>query len=313
MQRIAWQNVSSSYRVPSLKKDSMSHTACLLSCPTQLTQEEQKISRSGMHKFIPNGDAQGRGVLYIRLAEWDVSKENAMAFARSFFYVFSSIQDHSETQKKGVVLVYDHRGEWKSSPAQVFKFLRNIQKMSTDTFPFSVVCLHQVYDDKAHETSVQTFRGSQTSTDSRLRCRFHFGSQSEIDSSLQSFGIDTSAFGTGDQAANEAISKQMERDETWLRSEQVYRDPASRVVLIPAKNDVLLGRKPSVIQWQGNSLYCDFIRERARAYTAADGTNGIDKTMIVVESIQMLKKELKIRFLKRSGSYWEIVDDYADI
>jgi hypothetical protein len=159
-----------------------------------------------------------------------------------------------------------------------------------------------------------------TSTDIRIRQRFHIGSDLEIQYSLMSFGIkmqtDCLTLGQGIFGLDHVttyLQHRREKDMENLRreAEQGARSSAQNL-LYPRQQDVLMGRGRPYQTWPGNIRLTQLVMEYANRYMQAD--HRPDKTAIASHIVQLIQIENNAaRFLQRSSNNneWEKVTDHV--
>lgn len=289
----------------------------------QLTEQEREIVRSGIYQIIPNRERAGRGVAYARFCEWDLGR-NSQAMVRSFWYCQSCTMDLPDNQKKGLVVIGDLRGQWKSSSMEMLSFLASPQvRYLTTNFPHNWVSTHMLVDDPKLESFMRANRAF-LRKDNRLRYRVHYGSSMEIGYSLRTFGIDIMDY-LQDGTAGAALARyHMENDllasemieEKWLQLELPYRQASSLVALHPNPQDVIMGRKGTSIAWPGNLHYNRVIEDNVHRYIDAREGSGdrMSKTLIAIEVLYILQNNHQVRFLRQKKNndgimLWEAIDD----
>jgi hypothetical protein len=149
----------------------------------------------------------------------------------------------------------------------------------------------------------------------RLRSRVHHGSHQECIYALLTFGVPRRCFpisSTGELLVEKhgefiEMRRQQERDRGNTVVDQ--RNPsttyASRNIIVPKNDDVLLGRGRPFQEHAGN-MRCNYvIVETMEQYEAASRN---DKTTIARNVLEKIK-EYGGRFLKQNNRVWEEVDD----
>lgn len=250
------------------------------------------------------------------MSQWD-TPNNHMAYSRCLYYIQSAIIDDVEMQKRGVVTVVDYRGEWKSTPLDILKFVQSLPDERKESFHFFEACTHILYDNKRLEAIIHFFRQLFEKAH-HLRYRTHFGSSIEIQYSLRSFGIHFSGiFGEGDKAGplfdkllEADIQNRQKLDKKWRDTEAPFQDPSSPIALFPNKQDVLMGRNKMIASsWPGNVAYHKLIGLNAERYVDAQAGNRFHLTVIGMEIMHTVQREYKGRFLLRGDKCWEVCED----
>lgn len=147
----------------------------------------------------------------------------------------------------------------------------------------------------------------------RVRLRIHFGSWTEIQYSLRTYGID---FGTDpllgegyfSKAALESeMTKWQQLETLWRESEAAFQAPASSYSLYPNPQDILMGSNKTVVpSWSGNIAYKTLIQAHAHIYLVTEGRR--QKTEMTLQVIEKIQTELKARFLVRTNTGWETAE-----
>lgn len=246
---------------------------------------------------------------------------------RCMHYMQAAIADDVEMQKKGVIGVTDFGGTWKSTPLQLLQFFATIMQDHTkfrdgvvEGVPFYDASSHILYNDTNMETLIRGFRHVFQKSTYHLRFRTHFGSDTENEYQLRSFGINLTGMlamsGKAGPISAELLEKDIQRrqelDEKWRRTEAPYRDPSSRIALYPNQQDVIMGRNKKIaLSWPGNMAYHQLIERFWQRYmnAQAPGNNRIDLTVICMEIKMIVEKDYSGRFLLRKKSTWEVCDD----
>jgi len=279
-----------------------------------LTVEDQAMVKSGFFQLIPNRVQTGRGTLFSRFCLWDAS--NPTVHNRASFYILQAIEDYPEIQRRGVVSIADFRGSWKSRFLQVVKLFGE-EKETFDNLSFHNATSHLMYDDPKMNPFIQALRAV-VNKDQRMRHRIHIGSDVEIDYCLRTFGIDVSDCLAHDSSVGpmslsglqEDIQRRQKIDEEWRRSEAPYRDPLSRLALVPNPRDIVLGHNKKVAPtWPGNIAYHALIDQQAQQYLLVDDDDRFTKTSIAIQVLGILRKRSRARFLARKDNLWEVIDD----
>jgi len=215
-------------------------------------------------------------------------------------------------QQKGIVTVGYHGGQWKSSPLH---FIRALSVFSMTAAPIHYVSFHFLCTDSSSNDIIPIVRNL-LPKDSRTRARWHIGSSLELEYAMRTFGIDVSRQLFHDhQGAEQRIEKDIQRrqqlDDEWRRSEAPYRESTSPVALLPNPQDILSGRSKLVTTWSGNVMYHKLIEKHVHRYLDAQdgGLDRIDKTLISVDILLLLRNQYQSRFLARENATWVVIDD----
>lgn len=283
----------------------------------QLSEDEKEIVRSGVYRLIPNQERAGRGISFCHISQWDV--QNPKATNRAFFYIHTRISDYPDMQKNGVVLVADLRGTWKSPPLKVLQFVSDVAAV-TENLPRQLASTHILYNDSGLAHFIDGARSFEP-TNSRMRYRVHFGSTLKIDYSLRTFGIQLGdCLEIGIQAGSlsttsveQDIQQRRKMDEEWRLAERPYRESDSEIALFPNPTDVLVGRNKFCQMWSGNLFYRKIIEQQASRYARVENdSSSFEKTVIVMEIMQVMQQQYAARFLTRQDRDWRLIE-YAEM
>jgi len=239
-------------------------------------------------------------------------QDNIRSVCRCIWYVISAVEDDPVMQQKGIVTVVYFGGQWKSSPLH---FIRLGTGFPMDAIPIHLVSHHFLCVDTSSNDVIPRVRNL-LAKDSRTRVRLHFGSSLELEYAMRTFGIDISRqLFQDDKGDEQSIEKDIQRrqqlDDEWRRSEAPYRESTSPVALLPNPQDILSGRSKLVTTWSGNVMYHKLIEKHVHRYLDAQdgGLDRIDKTLISVDILLLLRNQYQSRFLARENATWVVIDD----
>jgi len=144
----------------------------------------------------------------------------------------------------------------------------------------------------------------------------------EVDYALRTFGIDLSTQlktsttmnkdGKDDESIEEDVRHRQQTEDEWRRSEAPYCDSSSTIALFPNSQDIIMGRNKAVAStWPGNIMYRKVVQDNLHRYIEARrlALGWIDKSLISLEILQIMKKECGSRFLSRNERNWVAIDD----
>ena len=271
--------------------------------------------------MIAGRERTGRGIVYYRIGQWDLS--SPLALIRSFWYILSAIQDDEEMQRKGVVMIGDWQGSFRHSPYECMAFLRRIQSVARG-FTFRIESVHCVYGSGTLLAPIQKVLAA-VSNDLRVRHRFHEGSELETMYCLRTFGIDLGEESTGSSKStwsilpgaskvktiDEYIRRRSLAEDHWRDMEKLFQDPSAVVAMVPNRLDILMVRSKFVSAWPGNMLYDTMVGKHAPRCIVPDSMPRIDKSLITMELIHELQTEYGSRFLIRQEARWIVATDAA--
>ena len=153
--------------------------------------------------------------------------------------------------------------------------------------------------------------------DFQARCKVHSGSTQERICSLLTYGIPSDVHPIGPEGD---IKTRRHREwlkscatlESWIRQGKLHSATASvpvrEIVIIPATNDVLLGRGKRSIVHPGSVQLNRLVDETMEEYLS--GTKAV-KTAITIRLIAQVKEEFQGRFLEQDAKsgVWLIASD----
>jgi hypothetical protein len=144
---------------------------------------------------------------------------------------------------------------------------------------------------------------------SRVRFRAHYGSAQDINYKLTTFGIPDKCLPVTDDGEPKIKSHR-----AWVKSRKQQEDrgrlgvaPNDRIVVVPGRVDVLLGRGKPIQEHFGNLRYHILLDHYQDAY---EGAKKFEK-MQIAQRIVSLVHEYNGRFLRQEGAGWCEVDDSA--
>jgi hypothetical protein len=284
-----------------------------------LTNHEVRLVREGATQVLAGRERTGRGIVYSRIGQWDLS--SPLALIRSIWYTLSAIEDDEDMQRNGVVMIGDWQGPFRHSPYDNMVFLSKIQPI-VPSWALRTESVHSVYGHGSFLALFQTLFAA-ASKHLRVRHRFHFGSQLETTYSLRTFGIDMGEVPNSSESSwsilpgskvttiDEYIQRRTLAEEQWREEEKVFQEPSAMVALVPNPHDILMGRSKFASRWPGNMLYHSMIAQYAPRYIVPDSKSRIDKTLLTMEVIHALQNDYGSRFLSRKDTRWVVAADAA--
>jgi hypothetical protein len=190
------------------------------------------------------------------------------------------------------------------------------------SWAFRIESVHSVYGDGKFEALFKPLL-TVVSKNTRVRHRFHFGSQLETTYSLRTFGIDmgeesNSSWcswsilpGSKVTTLDEYIQRRSLAEEQWREKEKIFQEPTAVVALVPNPHDILMARSKFASTWPGNILYNSMILQYTPRYIDPDSTLRIDKTLLTRGVIHGLQNNYGSRFLNRKDNRWVVASDEA--
>lgn len=275
-----------------------------------LNDSERAMFFSSPCMLLPSRDQAGRGVYLMIMLDEDVGDwKEAVRFA--WYQIMSVLEENETIQRRGVVQVLAFHGEKRAVPTDhVVDFVWSLTNIVRD-WPFRSCAFHFCCDN-ADILPVFDFIHVVMGKELRVRQRCHFGSKSEAERSLLTFGIDLSDCLTPSEGLL-SREKLMSYIETRRVKEAVERQKrgdeniASGLIDFPGKFDVLMGRGRPFLGWQGNVRLSKLIHKNADQYME-NKINRVEKTMLAMKIVQIIQINGG-RFIQRTGNGWILVDD----
>lgn len=274
-----------------------------------LSEDDMYSLESGCAQVSPRTDRAGRAILvFVQKIRRFKRIEN---LNRSSFYLFMSVLESPEVQRRGITAVHYHLDSEMGKSAN--ERLRR-------ALPLYLASIHMCLNDKnEHRKFQMTLKNSLSRH--RMRYRLHFGSHAECVNELNSFGIsldDLPFDRTGQVLTHNHLEWiQSRRDlaanvnPTKVKSNSLDHDVQSRVEvsettgLTPLATDVLLGRGKAIIDHPGNVRFRQVIDFYGQKYEAA---GRLEKTCMAEVIVRLINSSG--RFLKRDDvGAWEEVDE----
>lgn len=276
-----------------------------------LTEKEHSLIQSGAYLHLKDREQTGRLIAYASINIWDLS--DPLAMIRACWYNNAAIEEDSLQQQKGAVIMMDFRGKIRHTLLEIVRFFQSIQQ-HMETLLFRVDSVHILYDNLALDNYFfKSFLGV-LRQDFRIRHRFHFGSNIEIQYSLRTFGINLEGCmelgrPMTSQRINDNLLERQATEDAWRKREEEYTKSSSKIALYPNKNDIIVGRHQLTPSWHGNMVYNKLIESQAPRYIAANSMNRVEKILIAFQTIHVLRQEYDARFLTRRENDWEAMEE----
>lgn len=262
---------------------------------SDLNEHDQGIIRSGAMQLLPARDRGGRAVICMTtmLREgYDLASA-----VRPFWYLNMVLLQDDETQKSGIVFVVHNAGS-----------LRSIENVNSIRYgmgvrqgiPHRIMCVHYCFDDQALRPFLS---GMRMLAGKRIRSRFrpHFGTASDFDLTLQTYGIPTQYM----PLIGGTESDPLRHHKEWLEALEYKERLGEDRIIVPRRFDVLFGKWKAAVEHTGNLRATHIVDMHRPKYERA---NKYEKTEIA-ERIVDLIREAHGRFLKRDQGGWVEVDD----
>jgi hypothetical protein len=217
--------------------------------------------------------------------------------------------DDVETQKLGAVaIIYQLNPNAlictdQNERASVFRMLSCI--------PLRFGALHLCLADHPMSHSLRTLSLLTVGSNVRTRARFHTGSDTECQYSLQSFGIDARSIPINTNSGKRKTKQHLK----WIELRQM-KEAAIRCgnvfdgIDCPHLKDILFGRGRPIMRHPGNVVFRNILESRLTDYNTA--TTKKEKSEIVLAVVRQIRS-WSWRFLREDSRGWwvEVTDDVA--
>lgn len=286
-----------------------------------LEEQELRFMYDGSIQFhIVN--ARGMRAEYIMLSAYyhDTGEVcNCEAWMRYQFYQLMTVLEDEEVQKRGIVEVHNFCGKATSISRRAMLDCATKGKDLFNDRPVRVCGFHTLFDQSSFVRFLSTC-SKMMMPDLRLRQRFHFGSKKEIQSSLLTYGISLPEPFFKRLGEEEGIfarrhiesyleeRRQKEAAECMRLEQEALASEPNRTPCA-TQADVLMGRGLPYQRWVGNKGLARFVEDNVDRYISATAKN--EKTAIASEIVQLIKVERGGKFLMRTDTHWEAIDDMA--
>lgn len=310
-----------------------------------LTEEDLEILTRGTHQMLPSRDTQGRPV-FVSLPSHFVTSENTERKGifkhklRAFWYLFSTLSDDEETQKKGYVHIFYTIDADEHSDLTRRKLVVSAAKL-IHCLPIRLACFHYCHNcnDPSKLVDFIPLIATSSKPEYQVRIRLHQGKSHQVIKSfcnnghykrrlkptifiisgthtgcqykLMSFGIPMNVFPMSLNGKLKTAShlKWIER----RKQKELYMKQHSLpigAVDIPSRNDVLLGRGRPFNIHPGNRLLHEIVESHFEEYDCAERT---EKTRLAKAIVATINRDSG-RFLKQheeSGMWVEVSETEA--
>ncbi|KAL3925547.1 MAG: hypothetical protein SGARI_005823 [Bacillariaceae sp.] len=244
---------------------------------SDLTKHDRKTLESGFFQLLPVRDVAGRALLVpMPTVRYDGPIDTLM---RAFFYmIMVAIQD-VETQRKGLLMIGVNVG-----PNRLIdrKLPWNVHKVR-QALPVRIMGIHYCYDD-VRMMPMLTIGMLVSNAATRVRFRAHYGSISDSIYTLTTFGIPDQCLPVTDDG-----EPKIKAFRAWLKSRKKQEDSGddlSKVVVIPGRVDVLLGRGKPIQEHFGNLRYHVLLDHYQQAYEDAKKFEKMQVAQKVVDIVR---------------------------
>ena len=282
-----------------------------------LTEEDLEILTRGTHQMLPSRDSQGRPV-FVSLPSHFVTSENTERKGifkhklRAFWYLFSTLSDDEETQKKGYVHIFYTIDADEHSDLTRRKLVVSAAKL-IHCLPIRLACFHYCHNcnDPSKLVDFIPLIATSSKPEYQVRIRLHEGTHTGCQYKLMSFGIPMNVFPVSLTGKLKTAShlKWIER----RKQKELYMKQHSLpigAVDIPSRNDVILGRGRPFNIHPGNRLLHEIVESHFEEYDSAERN---EKTRLAKSIVATINRDSG-RFLKQheeSGMWVEVSETEA--
>ncbi|KAG7370288.1 hypothetical protein IV203_028034 [Nitzschia inconspicua] len=268
---------------------------------SDLSKDDRKMLESGFFQLSSQRDVAGRAILVAMpmCAYPEMSMDSVM---RAFYYMYMTAAHDVETQQKGLVLIGCNVGPRRYVNRKIAWHVHKVRQ----ALPLKTMGIHYCYDD-LRMLPMMTIGMLVSSASSRVRFRAHYGTVPELHHALTTFGIpDQSLPVTTDG------EPKIKSFRTWMKSRKQQEDVSNnnnnnketfsldKVIIVPGRVDVLLGRGKPIQEHFGNLRYHILMDYYQKAYEDAKKF----EKMLVAQTIVDLVHKYKGRFLRQEGAGW---------
>jgi hypothetical protein len=235
---------------------------------------------------------------------------------KAFYYMCMVAAQDVETQQKGIILIGCNVGPHRQINRRAAWHIQKVRSV----LPLRTVAIHYCYDD-IRFIGMMTIAMLVSSASARVRFRAHYGTIPHIQQTLTTFGIPHQCLpvtvdGEPKIKAFRAwikIRKQQEDQQRQQQQQQCYYDTndnhlvnsnGNKIVVVPSRVDVLLGRGKPIQEHFGNMRYYVLLDHYQRAYETAKKFEKMEVAQTVVDLVHNSHG----RFLKQDGAGWVEVD-----
>ena len=174
--------------------------------------------------------------------------------------------------------------------------------------PYRIVGLHFCYDDVRLRPALN-FVQMICARHTRLRIKFHYGSDIEAQYALLTFGIPVAALPIHKDGS--LVDKISQNYITERRSIEAIRaqqqNLPKKYVDYPSFNDILLGRGRPYQEYCGNQILMNLVEDERQYYQSV--TDKFEKTCVTMSIVSKIKNDIGGKFLQRTSEGWEVVTD----
>jgi hypothetical protein len=290
---------------------------------SDLDKESKKCLDGGFFQLLPARDVAGRAIMVaMPMCHFEGHKIDNLVSAvdvtricrgievlcshlsnhqlRAFYYMIMVATQDIETQRKGLILIGCNVGPQRRVDRRL---AWNVHKVR-QALPLRQMGIHYCYDD-LRMMPMMTIGMLVSSASSRVRFRAHYGKIMDINYKLTTFGIPDQCL----PVTNDGEPK-TKAHRAWVKSRKQQEDQDdivsnSKMIVVPGRVDVLLGRGKPIQEHFGNLRYHVLLDHYQQAYETAKKF----EKMQVAQKVVAIVHDYSGRFLKQEGAGWIEVEE----
>jgi len=276
---------------------------------SDLNDGDMEYLQTGTLTKLPNRDRRGR-ICYTVCQKFQQYRSWQNLFRANCFFLEALVEDEA-TQKMGAVLIIYNVGFDVLKDSMLDRQVMSITNKMVESTPIRNSAVHYCYNDTKMLPALAVAQLA-LGRNNRLRFRTHYGSHTECQYSLMTFGIDPHGIpvdADGNRDLSVWQSWIQERHKLETEREAKYKKQANpKVIDYPSPTDVLLGRGRPSQEWPGNKRLSEIIDQFYPMFTDADRSTKTAISKGIVQSIHSSGG----RFLKKDKTLngWVLVSDY---
>jgi hypothetical protein len=262
---------------------------------SDLCEGSIKMLESGFMQILPQRDAAGRSIMFVRpelkhkMMQNIPSHEQEVCATKAMWYMLSTTLQDEETQKKGIVVVLVGKRQCLDNDIRIMQKFHEAR----ESLPKKVVGIHLCSDDLSLPILMASTKLHVMTKEMRMHFRPHiYADPKQIIFELQTFGIPiTEEYLKMDSTVNLSWLRE------WLeirKSQEQESKESPAGVIVPRKFDVLFGRGKNNREHTGNMRCTLLVEMHMEQYEKA---SKYEKTMIAERIMSMVEESLG-RFLK---------------
>lgn len=278
------------------------------------TKEELKIMRFGVIQILPYRDRSGRPI-FAWVGDFGLENANNRLRAKMCLYIFYSLSDDLESQRKGFTTVI-FVGSNKISASLPRPSLVSDMKRMHEGLPIRSCSTHFCLPDKPYFHAIRSMVALSLGA-ARFRLKFHVGEETELRYMLQGYGIPVDLIPvTGTGNIKTVYFKQWLRVRKTLealRTKQHQNNNSNSnvngnggkvdkpsIIECPRSNDVIFRTGTALTCHPGNSMFQSIMESKMLEHAAASQVGKMEITKEIIDEV----KRKQGRFLQWDSRGW---------